>query len=230
MKSILVLAPMLPASHDLNRLMPSLSFLHEQYNVTWYDPLGHRLQVSQENFTDDWVEKISKLSSSFDVFMGFSFGALLLLHCLAGNSLKGKKIVLFSAPSLLDEDLSKKLYGILDLLKTKGSQEAVAQMYRYVPCDLPDNLQTVSPDDEKMIQSRLFFGLSYILNNKFPESVKESRGKILQLVGQDSQLVKERNILLTAGTNLNVVVHSGMRVLDDNPAMVHPIIREYLDD
>lgn len=229
-KHILVLGPKVPQASDLSTISSSLAFLETNYDITILDTLSHFKAEQYERFKSDWQQKLSDSLGQTDVFMGFSIGGVILQHCLDLFKSSNKKIILFSPPSIIDERLKEKLYELLRLIESDKTQEAVHKLSQYVHPNALDDFEKRRTIPWPEIKARLAFGLQFVLNTSLLDSIEQNTASVLQLIGENSQLVKEDNIIQTQHHILKIIPNAGMRVLEDNPEYCHKVIKDWLNE
>ncbi len=228
MKSLLAVSPKLPQASDLKPFSKCLDFLKSDYQITWLDPLEKFKTFTNKEYADYWHEKISRLIDSFDVFMGFSLGAILLQDNLDKFLNKNKIIILFSPPSIVDDVLKKKLSSILNASREGKTKQAIEMLHQYVFLETHGDYEKVRLEPWFDIASRVEFGLSFVLNRKVSDIIKKCETPVYQLVGSESKLETKANVLMTPKSILQVVPHAGNRILEDNPAYSQAIVKEWL--
>jgi hypothetical protein len=228
MKSLLAMSPKLPQASDLKSFSKCLDFLKSDYKITWIDPLEKFKNLSNEEYAEYWKQKIHAWIDSYDVFLGFSLGAILLQDNLDQFLNQHKTIILFSPPSVVDEILKNKLSSILLASRSDQTQHAVQMLHQYVFLESHIDYEKVRVEPWSDIASRVEFGLEYVLNRQIPNNIKNCKTIVYQLVGAESKLVTKNNVLMTPNSILQIVPKAGNRVLEDNPGFTQAIVKEWL--
>ncbi len=229
MKSLLAISPKLPQRVDLTPFSQCLDFLKSDYQLTFVDSLERFETSSFEDYTAYWKNKIAQAMDTYDAFIGFSLGGVLLQNSLDAFYNKNKTIILCSPPSKLDHTLNEKLSKILDASKAGRSIDAIGMLHQYVFDDANFDFEKIRQEPWQDITSRVQFGLGYVLNHRFEQAVIASKTRVFQLVGERSKLVTKDNVLLTPNSTLVIVPNAGNRVLEDNPAFSQAKIKEWLN-
>jgi hypothetical protein len=228
MKALLAIGPKLTLASDLKQFSQCLDFIKSDYKITWIDPLENFQDLSFEQYADYWKVKIKSWITTHDVFMGFSLGAILLQDNLDLFLNQSKTIILFSPPSILNNDLKSKLSNALNASLSGKTKEAIQMLNEYV-FHSPPKEQNINPlEPLPTIESRLQYGLGYVLNHKIPDNIKRCDTIVYQLVGAASNLVTKDNVFMTPNAKLEIVPNAGNRVLEDNPTFSQAIVKEWL--
>ncbi|MBI2790691.1 MAG: hypothetical protein HYX61_01935 [Gammaproteobacteria bacterium] len=228
MKALLAMSPKLPQASDLKPFSKCLDFLKSDYNITWVDPLEKFKNLSYEEYTEYWKHKIHSWVESYDAFLGFSLGAILLQDNLNQFANRNKIIILFSPPSIIDEILKNKLSNVLSASRRGQTKQAIEMLHQYVFLETHTDYEKVRLEPWSVIASRVEFGLGYVLEREIPNSLKECETPVYQLVGEESRLVTKNNVFMTPKSTLQVVPNAGNRILEDNPAFSQAIVKEWL--
>lgn len=228
MKNIVAIGPKLNQASDLVPFSNCLDFLNSEYNIHWVDPLEKYENLSFQEYADYWRTYIKMYFNDYDAFIGFALGALLLFENLDLFSESKKVIILFSPPSVLDEQLKSKLVNALKISESGHIFDAIELLDSYVHANptIHGKKQYTEPTDK--ITARFEFALRYVLNHIIPKQIGDNKTRVYQLVGDKSQLVTINNILKTPNTILSVVPNAGNRVLEDNPSFTHNLVRDWL--
>ncbi len=228
MRSLVAIGPLLPQRKDLESFSRCLDFLKKDYHITWRDPLENINNLTYDAYEDVWTKLIEKWQTQFDVFVGFSLGAILLQSQL-NQFLDNKKIIiLVSPPAKLNSPLKDKLSNVLELVSQKKTDEALRVLQNYVSPSSSYKGAILNQDQDANVLTRLKFGLEFVLTHQFAKNSTKCETLIYQLVGEDSQLVTQENVLMTPRSICEIVPKAGMRVLEDNPGFSQAKIKEWL--
>lgn len=228
MKRLLALAPKLPQAADLEPFSHTLDFLTKDYDITWIDPLDKHLHLSFAEYADHWQQYIFSHLDAYDAFVGFSLGGFILLDNLVKFTNKNKIIILVSTPSFLDAVLKNKLQSVLNMSLQGKTKEATDLLNQFVFENKQADFEHVRKEPWSVIAQRLQYGLGYVLAHQLPNDLKECQVPVHHVVGAQSNLVGEKNILKTAKSISHIVPLAGNRVLEDNPAFSQQLIKELL--
>lgn len=228
MKDLLAMSPKLPQASDLKPFSQCLDFLKPDYNITWVDPLEKFINLSYEEYAEYWKHKINSWVESYDAFLGFSLGAVLLQDNLNQFLNRNKVIILFSPPSVIDEILKKKLTTVLNASRAGQTKQAIEILHQYVFLETHMDYEKVRLEPWSVIANRVEFGLGYVLEHIIPNNLNECETPVYQLVGEQSRLVTKNNVFMTPKSILQVVPHAGNRILEDNPTFSQAIVKEWL--
>lgn len=226
-KAILVIGPVSPEASEIESIAKTLGFLESDYHIDYVDSLSIMAPVANEAYYGLWEKYLASVLHRYEVFMGFSFGGVILQQCFALFEAVKKSIVLFSTPSFADESLSLKLGKVVQLCQANALDEALNQLYQDVFLSDASSLSFPIVDRNKAA-GRLIFGLNRVLHTDSRTLLKHSKVDHLHLTGERSQLVGQANVVAPKTGRLLVVPHAGMRVLQDNPAFCQSAISERL--
>jgi len=227
-QSILVLGPITAAPQEINRIAASLSFLQKHHILTFWDPLSVVDEAVNQDFYSIWKKSISEVLNSYTVYVGFSFGGVILQHCFPLLERENKKVILFSTPSFAGVSLRRKLEKVIHLCESDQVSTALQQLYQNVYLNQIIKEKDFEYLDQQSARKRLVFGLKRILQTDSRSLLAKCDLPYLHLIGADSQLVTEDDVLEDHNVKLVRVPNSGMRVLQDNPEFCHKKIIEYL--
>jgi len=227
-KKILAIAPVLPQASDIESIAKTVSFLHDEYQVDFLDPLMIMQQVSNDDYYQLWKNELGKRVANYDGFLGFSFGGVIVQQCFSLFSTINKPIILVSTPTRADAILAKKLGNVVNRCKENRVNEALELLYSdvFYPNSAP--VQAAETGNTTIAINRLLFGLTRVLETDSSKIVEESLVNYLHLIGEHSQLVNRNNVLAPNDGRLLIVPKAGMRVLEDNPSFCQQLIMESL--
>lgn len=228
-KNILALSPILPLATDLEDYTATLSFLEKRHRISWHDPLSLMNNSTIDVFQNNWQVYFENHKSIFDGFIGFSMGAILLQTLLKQLQNNPYKILLIAPPSHLDKSLTNKLQSVLSLLQQNHTIQALEKLYQYVN-PLQEQSFNYTAEELVTINSRVSFGLSYVLHYASKPLLSTKTTPYHQLVGKNSQLVTEHNLIKNSNIHTYVIPDAGMRLLQDNPQLTQRIIWDYFYD
>ncbi|RUQ90061.1 hypothetical protein [Legionella septentrionalis] len=226
-KRILVIAPVLAQSTDIKAIANSLAFLAGEYELDYIDPLSQYRDASPAEFYLQWQKKLSEAINSYEVFLGFSFGGVILQQCFPIFASAQKTIMLFSTPSFADETLVQKLGEVIRLCKENQVQAALLQLHHYVACKPgPANFKL---DDSSAAARRLILGLERVLSSDSRAILHTTEVRYWHFIGAQSNLVNLQNVVVAKRGRLCVIPNAGMRVLQDNPQHCQALIWQRLN-
>lgn len=201
------------------------------YIIDVLDPLGITTitNCSNQEYYALWSEYLSPRLKDYDAFFGFSFGGIILQHCLPLFHGHDKPIVLFSTPTFIDKELRDKLNAIISLCEENKLIAALNLLYRWVyyPHSVPSNIMQFN--NKELARKRLIFGLNQVLNSNNLSLLKKNKIAHYHLFGDLSQLVTADNAVLYPKCNQVTVPQSGMHVLSNNPGFCKNILSKILN-
>jgi len=227
-KNLLVLGPILPQWSEIKSIVESLSFLDFKYNVDYLDPLPNIENLHSEKFLANWQNKLSNHLNKYDAFIGFSLGGVIIQQSFEIFHNLNKSIILFSTPSFSNDILKSQISKIIGFLDRNLVKEAIRLKNEYVffP-NKPPIIEEI--DNLENAKQRLLFGLAYILQNESRLILKKNNVKYMHLIGEESQLVNQKNVEVTDACQLITVSKAGMRMLQSNPTYCRNIILRFLE-
>ena len=231
-KKVFVLAPILPDWNHVNLIEKVVNLLlgSEENILNIIDPLSC-LENDAKIFYPWWLRKLEKEINNYDVFLGFSFGGVILQQCFSLFENINRKIILFSTPSFINFALYQKLNKIIQLIKLGLVEDALALHDKWVfsPNAVPYQIkEPVSSAAVENIISRVLHGLNLILKTDSREKLKNTSIQYTHLIGEKSVLVNHQNVVVSTHGKLIIVPNAGMRVLQDNFPYCQQILREIL--
>ena len=228
LKKMLVIAPVMAQPTDIKSIAKSLSFLENDYELSFVDPLTIMNNVDNASYYQLWGEALKPGLPNYDAFMGFSFGGVILQQCFSLFSQLNKPVILFSTPTFADLPLAEKLGGVVNLCKENRLETALATLYDdvYYPDSRPE--QSFEIHDSGCAVNRLIFGLTRVLDTNSTRVVQESTVRHLHLIGEYSNLVNRDNVISAPNGRLVAVPGAGMRVLEANFPYCKQLIMETL--
>ncbi len=227
-KKILALGPVMPQESEIQAIASTLSFLQEDYQIDFIDPLSIQEDIANEAYYRLWEIEIEKNLESYDIFFGFSFGGVILQQCFNLFAGHNKSIILFSTPTFADKDLGEKLGRVVYFCKGNQVIKALNFLYKdvFYPNKAPQQFTEVA--NETLVASRLIFGLERVLTSNSTIILSKSTVDHLHLIGECSNLVNRANAIVPTTGRLVIVPGAGMRVLQDNPVFCQKIILDQL--
>lgn len=230
-KKILVLGPVMACHEQSNELLSMLSFLEPSYQISVLDPLTDLSPLNNELYYKAWKDKLSLLLGSYDAFIGFSFGGVILQQCFPlfeSQCIEDKPIILFSAPAFADDCLSERLGKVIELAKASQLQAAYQLLMSQVLYPkAPSNMTTVFNTPE-LACLRLKEGLMRVITTDSRAILSATSIVHYNFIGEHSYLVNQNHIYSAINSKLILVPDAGMRVLQDNVDFCHQRIGEIL--
>jgi hypothetical protein len=230
-KEMLVLAPVMACHEHSDELRSMLSFLESTYQFTVLDPLVQLSSLDNEQYYKNWQDKLSLLLASYDAFIGFSFGAVILQQCFPlfeSQGVQDKPVVLISAPAFADSCLSERLGKVIELAQEGQLQAAYQLLMNQVLYPTVSNDMTSTFNTPKLACNRLSEGLTRVLTTDSRAILSTTSVAHYNFVGEQSFLVNQNHICSSKNGVLIVVPNAGMRVLQDNVGFCHQKIGEIL--
>lgn len=227
-RTILVLAPIMPQRSELETIAPTLSFLEPTYQLEFVDPLSITSAVSNLAYYARWQDRLSHCVNQYDAFIGFSFGGVILQQCFSLFENLNKPLILFSTPSFADVSLSAKLGEVITLCEQAAVEQALISLYRHVFFPNQPPAGVLKTEDCSLAANRLIFGLQRVLTTDSRPVLAEASVQHLHLIGENSHLVNQDNVVAPKTGRLAIVPGASMRVLQDNRAYCQKIILETL--
>ena len=230
---ILVVGPITAAASQLEVFKTSLKQLMPSYDYDVLDPLQVFDDISNQQFYQRWHERLSKLVDQYDGYIGFSFGAVVLLQTLTlfeQQSIKQKPLILFSAPMVADSLLFDKLTAVIKLAEANKLQQAEQLLMSYVFAPHTKAPDLAAIEDEEQACQRLVYGLNRALTTDCSAAINAVKREIIHFIGADSQLVTSKQALSLPTGKTITVPNAGMRVLQDNPDFCQQQLRYALLD
>lgn len=220
----------MPQESNIAEFAEALSFLHENYQIDFIDPLVIPAEVDNKAYYHLWEKEIEKRLDHYDAFFGFAFGGVILEQCFALFADLKKTILLFSTPTFADQLLMERLGTVVHLCKKNQVIEAINYLYDQVfyPNKPPKQYSFSAMDNEAEAASRLILGLERVLMTDSTSILQESTVKHLHFIGEHSRLVNQANVVAPKKGTLLTVPGAGMRVLQDNPSFCRRVILEQL--
>ena len=215
-KNILVIAPVMPQSEDIELFAQALGFLTPFYDLDFIDPLSLvDISLDSSAYYSAWQNELATRLKAYDAFIGFSFGGVILQQCFALFENQSRPIILISTPTFSDHALSQKLGKVIALCEQAQMNEALNTLYTHVFYPNPLPMNACIPN-QKEAAHRLILGLKRVLNTDSSCILKTSSVRYLHLIGEQSDLVNVRNVNVENNGLRLIVPNAGMRVLQDN--------------
>lgn len=229
-KKILTIGPVSAQPEDINSIANTLEFLTENYVIDYLDPLATMEELPNKAYYQLWQQKLAACLAEYDVFLGFSFGGVILQQCFSLFNTSHKPIILFSTPTFADSSLIQKLGKVITLCKEEKLQDALQALY--LPVFHPHKIPHASLQCLNQSQgcARLIYGLDRVLQTDSRQILDNNVVPHLHLIGEYSDLVNIHNVIAAPNGHLIRVPESGMRVLQDNPSYCQKIILETLSE
>jgi hypothetical protein len=228
-KKILVILPIFPQHSFIAPIAKSLEFLHHSCEIDLVDPLTISEEFDGARYYQHCQLWLSKRTSVYDAFFGFSFGGMILQQCFPLLEQVNKPIVLFSTPTFVDEALKHKLSEVIRLCKAHHVDEALTVLYRHVCYPHPLKTHSFEIIDKPTAAARLIFGLLHVLTTNSQVILQQTKVDHLHLIGACSDLVTIDHVAVTNAGRLMQVPQAGMHVLQDNLSFCKRAIMEHLD-
>lgn len=228
-KKILAISPILPQPEDIKKFSKALKFFIPEYKIIFFDSLAEiKREMTKEAFYQNWLDTLKKEISNYDIFFGFSFGGVILQQCLKLFEQNQKLIILFSTPSFIDQFLEEKLKHVVNLLDGDHVHAAVEYLNKHVFYPNKPPLLNVESFNISQAKSRLLLGFKLILTTDSRPVLLNTIVKHIHLIGKESCLVNQYNVIKSPHGNLISIPNSGMRILEDNLPYCSKIVRRYL--
>ena len=234
MKKILILAPILYNWDEVVEIQKSVKHIQGKYTIDYLDPVGLEYEVygayTSDIFFKLWQKKIAEIKDYYDIFMGFSFGGVILCQCL--SIINNKKIILISTPTNPSSVLRYKLQSILDILKTKHIGKAIELHNNYVFAPFNNPVLNIEHKYNETNVNRLINGYSLLLQANLIPNLANANVKTstINLIGNNSNLVGIADVFFNDNHQIYKIPHSSMRVLQNNPNYCFKIIEDYIND
>ncbi|WP_455481459.1 alpha/beta fold hydrolase [Bartonella sp. B12(2025)] len=177
-----------------------------------------------------------KLKSRFReplLLVGFSTGGT-LVQILAAGLPNIQAVLAVSAPGYPDLLLQQRFKHVLTLLDDGDLSGALETLYAFLQPmgETARKVYIKIPDEQKSTAlERMQRGFRFLLEMDARSEIVKYAGKFLCLVGEKSQLATIDN--QTQSHRLNheykIISGAGTRLWDDNPAMMHAIVNEWID-
>ncbi|MDR3504501.1 MAG: hypothetical protein P4L79_18185 [Legionella sp.] len=227
-KKILVMGPVSAHAEDMASIANTLTFLNEDYAIDYLDSLSIMEELPNVAYYQLWEKKLATCINEYDAFFGFAFGGVIIQQCFSLFQPLNKPIILFSTPSFADSSLNHKLGLVVHLCQENKLDEALHALYE--PVFYPNPMPPLSSTNLNRNQAykRLIFGLNRVLQTDSRAILQNNQVPHLHLIGEYSNLVNSKNTIAAQNSQLVIVPHSSMRVLQDNPAYCQKIIWEVL--
>ncbi|UXS01907.1 alpha/beta hydrolase [Agrobacterium tumefaciens] len=235
-KKILVMSPVMPEWDNGDFFQPLTEyFLKHGYSVFIVDTLSLSPQLNEpiSYFSQRWAKELES-HGPFEIVAGSALGGA-LAQLLVSKHLKTKAscLLLISAPNNTDAELRKRLAVIAELAREGDLDQAMRVLaYRVLPdtCQPLVTLAPIKSNGSLQQQERLYIGFSYLYELDIRPEIKEFTGRVLNIIGERSQLVKACNAQLDESPAHRTVVipGGGMRPLIDDALLVISAIEKHL--
>lgn len=213
--TLVIMAPIMPTENHLDQIKKNVAKLNLGYNLKVYDPLMFKGQSFIEG-KQFWHQQLSiDIQQGVRAFIGFSFGAVLLLQLLSDYSDIKLKLALVSMPYPMRKPLKENLSDVRKMCQLDQTNLAIQQLYKkvYLPLQsVPNSFQNLDLVEAK---KRFIFGFDWLFELN-EESVKISNNlSVMHLLGAESKLVNIDTIYDLNEVPRKLIKGSGMRVLED---------------
>ena len=229
-KRIFVLGPILSEWSEICTIAQALNFLSSDDHLEFFDPLEHFLVEKRENFLMRWFDRMRVLLKKYDAFFGFSMGGIILQQCFEQTEFRNKKIILFSTPSFVDEDLQEKIEKIWAHLQKRQLSTAMRLLHSYVSSSDPILMEHPEHEEAEHRLMRLQNGFEFVLKTDSRIVLQKTKMPYLHFIGEYSKLVTQKNVITNLPAKLRIVPSAGMRVLQDNAQDCVERIHHFLQD
>lgn len=233
-----VLSPVLPAWDEGRFFEPLVRPLVDAgYRVTIYDTLSMLSEESEgiDAFAARWSAHLAA-SGPFDLLAGGALGGAVVQAMLGAPWVADvPRILLISAPNLADETLDTRLGALAELGRRGDVAHALARLDSLVaPEGAPVAHASAAPaahGSRATEAARLARGFALLLGIDVRAAVDRYAGRLLNVYGERSQLVRRCNIHLrdTPSQAAIGIPNGGMRPLTDDLARVCAAVRAHLD-
>ena len=218
LQKILVLAPVMAWHEQTHDILKMLAFLQISYEIDIIDPLQTLSALDNISYYQNWQTLLAPFFNEYKVFIGFSFGAVILQQCfhLLEQYQQKKSVILFSAPAFSDKTLQQRLGAVITLAKTLQFEAAYTQLMQQVlhPYSL-EKIENIC-DNPRHACARLVEGLTRVLTTDSRAILASTSIVHQHFIGEDSYLVNRNHVMSSTRGELIIVPNAGMRVLSDN--------------
>lgn len=228
MKKVLILSPILFNWQEITIIKESLKFLNVIADIDYIDSTSSgKIANSAQDFFLDWRDKMMLIRDKYDIFIGFSFGGVVLQQVI--NILKGKKIIFISSPFKPSHQLKTRLNAIKILLQSGKIESGLTlhNSYVFAPFNPPANkieCTNCARDIDRVIN-----GYSILLDTDSTIKLMQADTRSINLIGEKSSLVTVGDVFTNEFHTIVKIPSSGMRVLQDNPSFTHKIITDFIN-
>ncbi|PCE21650.1 hypothetical protein [Burkholderia ubonensis] len=233
-----VLSPVLPAWDEGRFFEPLVRPLVDAgYRVTIYDTLS--LLSEQPERLDAFAARWSALlaaSGRIDLLAGGALGGAVVQAMLGAPWVADvPKVLLISAPSLADETLNTRLGALAELGRRGDVAHALTMLDSLVAPEgaaaSPVPAAPPAPGSRAAEAARLARGFALLHDIDVRAAVDRYAGRLLNVYGERSQLVRRGNIHLrdTPAQAALGIPNGGMRPLTDDLVRVCAAVRAHLD-
>jgi pimeloyl-ACP methyl ester carboxylesterase len=243
--SVVIFGPVAPVWQGADFCMPLVELLlHKGYCVRVVDsvfPLmanAHHTVDQTLKFYADYVDAISQPK----LLAGYALGGTLAM--ILGARCPGTaRILSLSGPGYMDEILHQRLNRLNEDLAENRLEPALNLLAQFVaPLGHPPGRQHSDLSaDRKLLPAqissgctRMKRGFELLMQLDARAPIEQFEGKVLAIVGAQSQLVNLANSAVRSGLqnhsrSIVEIADSGMRVLLDNPRATLAAITDWLD-
>ena len=236
-KTAVVISPVMPA-WDAGAFLAPLTdeLVRIGYLVVVVDSLSilNKTIEALEGLIYHW-HNFLKDFRNVDLLVGCALGGTIVQGLLRSSWAKRiPKVLLLSAPTKSDEILNRRLGLMSDLAGAQRINEAIALLNQLV---LPAHKAHVRIEDMSVSYGegaeacfRLETGFRLLINVDMTPWVESYDGLLLSIYGQQSQLVRDVNIVIRNSEKQRSVsiINGGMRPLADCPKTVFSEMRTHL--
>lgn len=190
------------------------------HDVVLLDVMKFAGSSNPEGLLSALVDEVAHLEKQPDLIAGYAFGGLAAVH-LARHFPKAA-ILGLSAPIFVDAGLRHKLTSLSDLLDAGQSQEAISLLHSYV------NLSGAASELEDVKAQEMSQMFKLLLTLATLDAGPLEGRKQLYLHGAQSDLVTANHLPANLQHYGRAIARSGMRVLNDNPAVAVAYITDWI--
>lgn len=192
-KKILTLGPITAHPDELLSIANTLTFLDKTHTIDYLDSLLIMEDLPNTAYYKLWEEKLTTYLTDYDAFLGFSFGGVIIQQCFPLFQNIHKPIILLSAPTFADNNLTQKLGAVIRLCQEKKLIEALNTLYQpvFYPHPIPNNLSHMN-HNKAQAYKRLIFGLTRVLQTDATTILQNNQVPHLHLIGEYSALVNKK--------------------------------------
>jgi hypothetical protein len=231
---VLVLSQIFPTWEEGHEIFESFfEQLNDQCTFEIYDSLEKISDFKEiHEYAMSFRELLSQSEAS--IIMGFSFGGSILQYFLHDPLLKEKKVIFVSVPTVISPGLYRKLSRIINFLEVDQMKDALDLLSFYVlNQDLGTHEGKIVPEEleESRVatkKERLLKGFQFLLGHNRKYDIENSVVPILNLYGENSQLVNSNDMVSSVRMQNIKVPRAGMRVIADDIQFTSNTIKNFI--
>jgi len=236
-RKILVMSPVMPTWDGGAFFQPLTNYFQTLgYSLLIVDTLSLPLCAAEpiSSFAQRWAEQLLQYGP-FEIIAGCALGGAIAQTLTASDICKDNiPCLLISAPNYSDARLERRLGSMIQFARDGDLQQAIKLLSHLVH---PEKSQPIPPTDSEITfndtgrcRDRLDIGFSYLLNLDIRQYLDRYKGRVLNIIGERSQLVCIANVKLNGRPEQKILIipGGGMRPLTDNISLVISTIDEYL--